>query len=152
MYIGGSWGAYYYNGHVYSSEIYRGLDVFDLTPTEFLTQNELDAARLVHYDQLNPQTQPKIVWPAAFPVARAYLDQLARDKGLAPARTSAAARDLDAAEKLTGARRASGAAAARSATGWRRGRSLGRPAGPGAGGRGEGPGRRGALTVRSRTR
>ena len=83
MYIGGSWGAYYYNGHVYSSEIYRGLDVFDLTPTEFLTQNELDAARLVHFDQLNPQTQPQIVWPAAFPVARAYLDQLVRDKGLA---------------------------------------------------------------------
>jgi hypothetical protein len=106
MYIGGSWGAYYYNGHVYSSEIYRGLDVFDLTPTEFLTQNELDAAKLVHYDQLNPQTQPKIVWPAAFPVARAYLDQLVRDKGLAPARTSAVGRDLDAAQKLTGARQA----------------------------------------------
>jgi len=106
LYIGGSWGAYYYNGHVYSSEIHRGLDIFDLTPTEFLTRNELDAARLVHYDQLNPQTQPKIVWPAAFPVARAYLDQLTRDKGLAPARMSAVTRDLDAAEKLSGPRRA----------------------------------------------
>jgi hypothetical protein len=104
MYIGGSWGAYYYNGHVYSSEIYRGLDVFDLTPTENLTQNELDAAALVHYDQLNPQTQPHVVWPAAFPVVRAYLDQLVRGTGLPRARTTALAAQIDAAEKLSGAR------------------------------------------------
>ncbi|MES1259128.1 MAG: hypothetical protein ABUL71_00940 [Gemmatimonadota bacterium] len=104
MYIGGSWGAYFYNGHVYSSEIYRGLDVFDLTPTENLTQNEIDAAKSVHFEQLNPQTQPHIVWPAVFPVARAYLDQLIRDKGLAEKRTSAIAKALDAAEQLTGAK------------------------------------------------
>ncbi len=102
LYVGGFWGAYFYNGHVYASEIYRGLDVFDLTPTEFLSQNEIDAARLVHFDQLDPQTQPKIVWPAAFPVARAYLDQLVRDNGLSAARTSEIAHDLDAAEKLSG--------------------------------------------------
>jgi hypothetical protein len=106
MYIGGSWGAYYYNGHVYSSEIHRGLDVLDLTPTENLTQNELDAANLVHFDQLNPQTQPKIVWPAAFPVARAYVDQLKRNNGLSAARLTAISTQLDAAEKLTGVRRA----------------------------------------------
>jgi hypothetical protein len=105
LYVGGSWGAYYYNGHVYSSEIYRGLDVLDLTPTEFLSQNEIDAARLVHFDQLNPQSQSKIVWPAAFPVARSYLDQLVRGNGLATARTSAIASDLDSAEKLSGSRR-----------------------------------------------
>ncbi|MGH7523510.1 MAG: LVIVD repeat-containing protein, partial [Gemmatimonadales bacterium] len=104
LYVGGFWGAYFYNGHVYASEIYRGLDVFDLTPTEFLSQNEIDAARLVHFDQLDPQTQPKIVWPAAFPVARAYLDQLVRDNGLNATRTSAIAHDLDAAEKLSGSR------------------------------------------------
>ena len=105
MYIGGSWGAYFYNGHVYSSEIYRGLDVFDLTPTENLTQNEIDAAKSVHFDQLNPQTQPKIVWPAVFPVARAYLDQIIRDKGLSEKQTNAIAKALDAAEPLTGAKR-----------------------------------------------
>jgi hypothetical protein len=105
MYIGGSWGAYYYNGHVYSSEIYRGLDVFDLTPTEDLTQNEIDAAKLVHLDQLNPQTQPHITWPAAFPVARAYVDQLVRDDGLPANRTTAIMASLDGAEKLSIARR-----------------------------------------------
>ena len=104
MYVGGSWGAYFYNGHVYSSEIYRGLDILDLTPTENLTQNEIDAAKSVHYEQLNPQTQPKIVWPAAFPVVRAYLDQAARNKAFAPARVTAIGRDVDAAEKLSGAK------------------------------------------------
>ncbi len=101
---GGSWGAYFYNGHVYSSEIYRGLDVFDLTPTENLTQNEIDAAKLVHFDQLNPQSQPKIVWPAGFPVVRAYLDQLIRDKGLTVKQTDALTKKIDAAEKLSGAK------------------------------------------------
>jgi hypothetical protein len=104
MYVGGSWGAYFYNGHVYSSEIYRGLDVFDLTPTENLTQNEIDAAKLVHFDQLNPQSQPKIVWPAAFPVVRAYLDQLIRDKGLTVKQTDALTKKIDAAEALSGAK------------------------------------------------
>ena len=103
--IGGFWGAYYYNGHIYASEIARGLDVFDLTPTDMLSQNEIDAAKLVHFDLLNPQDQPKIVWPAAFPVARAYVDQLVRGKGLAEARTTKIMADLDAAEKMAGAKR-----------------------------------------------
>ena len=104
--IGGYWGAYYYNGHIYTSEIARGLDVFDLTPTDMLSQNEIDAAALVHFETLNPQDQPKIVWPAAFPVAKAYVDQLAR-KGLTTARTSKIMADLNAAEKVTGAARKS---------------------------------------------
>ncbi|HET8650425.1 MAG TPA: hypothetical protein VFL95_10305, partial [Gemmatimonadales bacterium] len=105
--IGGYWAGYYYNGYIYGSEIARGLDVFKLTPTADLTQNEIDAAKLVKFQQLNPQSQPKLVWPAAFPVARAYLDQLKRDNGLASARRNAVAQALRSAEKATGAARAS---------------------------------------------
>ena len=103
--LGGSWGAYYYNGYIYSSELVRGLDIFELKPSEFLSQNEIDAAKLFKQAELNPQMQPKIVWPAAFPVARSYLDQLVRDKGLAAVRTTAIATDLNNAEKATGASR-----------------------------------------------
>jgi hypothetical protein len=77
--LGGHWSAYWYNGHIYGSEIGRGLDVLRLTPTEHLTQNEIDAANLVSMEQFNPQTQPRITWPASFTVARALLDQLRRD-------------------------------------------------------------------------
>ncbi|HEX8724962.1 MAG TPA: hypothetical protein VF737_06215 [Gemmatimonadaceae bacterium] len=104
--IGGFWAGYYYNGYIYGSEIARGLDVFKLTPTADLTQNEIDAAALVHFDRYNPQDQPKLVWPAAFPVARAYLDQLVRDNGLPADRTTAVKTALDDAEKLSGAKRA----------------------------------------------
>ena len=101
---GGFWGAYYYNGHIIGSEIARGLDIFDLTASEWLTQNEIDAAKLIHFDQYNPQMQPKLVWPAAFPVARSYLDQLVRGNGLARARTLAIVADLNAAEKMSSGR------------------------------------------------
>ena len=104
---GGYWCGYWYNGHIYASEIARGFDIFDLTPSEWLSQNEIDAAKLVHWDQFNPQSQPRIVWPAAFPVARSYLDQLVRGDGLAAARTSEIAKELNSAEKTTGAARAS---------------------------------------------
>ena len=57
MYVGGSWSAYWYNGYIYSSEIARGLDVFDLQPSALLSQNEIDAAKLVHFDELNVQDQ-----------------------------------------------------------------------------------------------
>ena len=51
-------------------------------PSDLLTQNEIDAANLVHFDELNVQSQPRITWPASFVVARAYLDQLTRTKAL----------------------------------------------------------------------
>ena len=103
--MGGSWGAYYHNGYIYSSELSRGLDVLELTPSEHLSQNELDAAKLVRYEDYNPQAQPRIVWPAAFPVVRSYLDQLVRGNGLAAARTTAIAQALTAAERATGTAR-----------------------------------------------
>jgi hypothetical protein len=105
MVTAGFWAGYWYNGHIIGSEIARGLDIFELTPSEYLSQNEIDAAKLVHFDTFNPQLQPKIVWPAAFPVVRAYLDQLVRGQGLSSARTSAIAEQINRAEKLKGAAR-----------------------------------------------
>ena len=87
--MGGQWSAYWYNGYIYGSEIARGVDVFKLVPNKFITQNEIDASNQVHFDELNIQNQPKIVWPANFVVARAYLDQLTRSSALAPQRIEA---------------------------------------------------------------
>lgn len=102
---GGYWSAYWYNGHIVGSEISRGLDIFDLQPSAFLSQNEIDAAKSVHFDQLNVQDQPKIVWPASFAVARAYVDQLVRDNGIARERPNQISAALDRAEKASGADR-----------------------------------------------
>ena len=101
----GSWSAYWYNGYIVSSEISRGLDIFELMPSGFLSRNELDAAKLVHFEYLNVQGQPKLVWPASFAVARAYLDQLERDQGLPAGRIAAVRAELTRAEKLSGAAR-----------------------------------------------
>lgn len=96
--LGGSWSAYWYNGNIYSSEIARGLDVFELTPTNFLTQNEIDAAKLVQVAELNVQNQQKIEWPNKLVVARAYVDQLERSNGLAADRVTSLRQALDKAE------------------------------------------------------
>ncbi len=84
--LGGEWSAYWYNGYIYGSEIARGLDVFQLTPTKFLTQNEIDAARTVMQADLNVQNQQKIEWPAKLVVAKAYVDQLSRSQALPASR------------------------------------------------------------------
>jgi len=80
--LGGDWSAYWYNGHIYASEIARGLDVFELTPSKYLTQNEIDAAKSVKVAELNVQNQQKIVWPKKMAVAKAYVDQLERANAL----------------------------------------------------------------------
>jgi hypothetical protein len=100
--LGGFWSAYWYNGNIYGSEIGRGLDVLSLKPSEHLSQNEIDAAKLVQFERFNPQYQTKLVWPASFAVARAYLDQLGRNNGLSSSRAATVATQLDAAEKLEG--------------------------------------------------
>jgi hypothetical protein len=105
--IGGSWGAYYWNGLIYSSELDRGFDILELMPSDQISKNELEAAKLVHLVEYNPQSQPKIEWPAAFPVVRSYLDQLVRGNGLAAEQTTAIASALDAAEKQSGKARSS---------------------------------------------
>ena len=102
MASGGTWSAYWYNGNIYSSEISRGLDVLDLTPSQYLSQNEIDAAKLVRLEYFNTQGQPKITWPAHPAVARAYLDQLARTNGLASDKIASTRAALDRAMGLSG--------------------------------------------------
>jgi hypothetical protein len=97
---GGFWAAYWYNGNIYASEIARGLDIFRLTPSASLSQNEIDAASQIRSTEFNPQHQQRITWPATSVVARAYLDQLARTKGILPARATAVETALDRADKL----------------------------------------------------
>jgi len=101
--LGGYWSTYWYNGRIYGSEIGRGLDVLELKPSEHLSQNEIDAAKLVRVDVLNPQTQQKIVWPAHISVARAYVDQLNRSNAVPADRLNALSSGLDRAAAMTDA-------------------------------------------------
>ena len=96
--LGGDWSAYWYNGRIYASEIVRGLDVFELTPTQFLTQNEIDAAKTVRVAELNVQNQQKIEWPAQLVVAKAYLDQLTRSLALPADRVADLQKAMQSAE------------------------------------------------------
>jgi hypothetical protein len=91
----GHWSAYWYNGHVYGSEIARGLDVLRLKPSEHLSRNEIEAALQVSSPEFNAQQQPQIAWPATPAVARAYLDQLARSNAIQPERAAAVRTALD---------------------------------------------------------
>ncbi len=128
-----------------SSEIARGLDIFELAPSAFISQNEIDAAKTVHLDYLNAQGQPKLVWPPSFALARAYVDQLERSQGLEAGRIAAVREALAGAEKARGAARrdalttlATGLDADASGAGDAR-------EGADAGGRGAGAGRHGEL-------
>ena len=105
MQMGGSWSVYWYNGVLVSSEIARGLDIFELVPSAFISQNEIDAAETVRLEYLNAQGQPKFVWPPSFALARAYLDQLERSSGLATENIAAARTALASAERANGDRR-----------------------------------------------
>jgi hypothetical protein len=109
MVMGGSWSVYWYNGQIVSSEIARGMDVVELTPSQYLSQNEIDAAKTVKWDYLNAQGQPKIVWPPSFALAKAFTDQLER-KGCS--QVGALRTQIAAAEKATGAARNTALAAA----------------------------------------
>jgi hypothetical protein len=96
--LAGDWSAYWYNGHIYASEIARGLDIFELTPTKFLTQNEIDAAKTVRVSELNVQNQEKLVWPRKLVVAKAYVDQLERSQALPADRIAALRQAIQGAE------------------------------------------------------
>jgi hypothetical protein len=96
--LGGYWSTYWYNGAIYGSEIARGLDVFELTPTKFLTQNEIDAAKAVQVSELNVQNQQKIEWPSSLVVAKAYVDQLSRSQALPAARIASLQKAIRGAE------------------------------------------------------
>ena len=64
---GGYWSTYFYEGFIYGTEITRGLDVFRLVPSEFITEDEIKAAANA-YPALgsrvfNPQQQIPMAWP-----------------------------------------------------------------------------------------
>ncbi len=99
---GGYWSTYWYNGNIYGAEIARGIDVFRLVPSEHLAQNEIDAAIQVRSAEFNAQQQPRVVWPPTTVVARAYLDQLARSKGIQAERAAAINAALDRADQQAG--------------------------------------------------
>jgi hypothetical protein len=103
--MAGSWSAYWYNGVIVSSEIARGLDVYELVPSGLITQNELDAAKTVRFDSYNVQHQQKFVWPASFALVKAYVDQLERSNGLAAAKIQTTREAIASAEKVTGRQR-----------------------------------------------
>jgi hypothetical protein len=105
MAMGGSWSAYWYNGNIVSSEIARGLDIFELLPSAYISANEIAAAKTVHFDFFNTQGQPKLVWPPSFALARSFADQLERSNGLSAGRLAATRQALATAESAAGAQR-----------------------------------------------
>jgi hypothetical protein len=114
--FGGYWSAYWYQGRIYGTETMRGLDVFGLVPSEYLSADEIAAAALAEYPsgRFNPQQQLRVTWPAEPVVARAYVDQLNRSEALpeavaaelravldrADARLADSRRDRDVAKRL----------------------------------------------------
>lgn len=107
MEMGGSWSVYWYNGVLVNSEIARGLDIFQLTPSPYLTENEIAASRTVELERFNPQGQVKFNWPASYALAHAYLDQMSRNRDMTAAEISAARRSLHEAEQQSGSRKSS---------------------------------------------
>lgn len=80
---GGYWSTYWYAGHIYGTEIVRGLDVFALTPSEHLSAHEIEAAKMADMGTVfNPQTQEPVTWPTHPTIAKAYADQLSRYQAL----------------------------------------------------------------------
>lgn len=102
MQMGGSWSVYWYNGVIVNSEIARGLDIFKLKPNPYLTKNEIAAANTVTFKQLNPQGQPKYNWPATFALAKAYIDQLERNRALSLEQLDNARKKIAMAENTSG--------------------------------------------------
>jgi hypothetical protein len=103
--MGGSWSVYWYNGVIVSSEIARGLDIFELKPSPYLTKNEIAAARTVELERLNAQGQPKFDWPPSFALAKAYLDQLERNQALAEETIASTRQQIAKAENASGSER-----------------------------------------------
>ena len=106
MASGGSWSIYWYNGVLVNSEIARGLDIFQLKPSSYLTENEIAASRTVTLNQFNPQGQVGFDWPASYALAHAYLDQISRNREMTAEEISAARRSLKESEQQSGQRKA----------------------------------------------
>ncbi len=106
MEAGGSWSIYWYNGVLVNSDMARGLDIFELLPSDFVTENEIAAANTVHLNYFNPQGQPKFSWPASYALARAYADQLERGNELDNDSLLMIRRGIANAENANGSRKA----------------------------------------------
>ena len=100
MLSGGYWSTYWYNGNIYGGEMARGIDVFRLKPSEFLSQNEIDAALQFRLQEFNSQNQPKVQWQPTSAVAKAYMDQLSRSKSIAADRVRAVNEALSRVDSL----------------------------------------------------
>jgi len=98
MLSGGYWSSYWYNGNIYGAEIARGIDVFRLKPSEFLSQNEIDAAMQFRLQEFNSQNQPKVAWEPTAAVAKAYMDQLSRSKSITAAQVKTVSEALSKAD------------------------------------------------------
>jgi len=99
--LGGLWSTYWYNGETYGSEIFRGFDVWRLTPTAQMSQNEINAAREVQVDRLNVQHQDEITWEPSFAVVRSYVDQLVRGEDIDAKTLRQVNRFVDRAERFS---------------------------------------------------
>jgi uncharacterized protein (DUF305 family) len=99
----GYWSTYWYDGLIYGTEIARGLDLFALLPSEYLSENEIAAAALADQGGIfNPQQQFPVRWPDEPVVARAYLDQLERDAALPASMLADLSATLDSSESKLG--------------------------------------------------
>ena len=68
---GGFWSTYWYNGHIYGTELVRGLDTFKLTPTEGgLTAADIRSTEVAaKLPRSNPQSQSSFVYTESPPVS-----------------------------------------------------------------------------------
>lgn len=103
---GGSWSVYWYNGVIVSSEISRGLDIFELEANPLLTENEIAAAKSVKLDYLNAQGQPMFKWPTTMALAKAYVDQLERENAMSSAEIMSLRAGLNKAANSSGSAKA----------------------------------------------
>ncbi|MEZ5287340.1 MAG: hypothetical protein R2712_21560 [Vicinamibacterales bacterium] len=92
---GGYWSSYWFNGNIYGAEIARGIDIFRLLPSDYLTQNELDAAQLVRWDEFNSLEPAEGLVAVRHRCRAGYLDQLVRSKTVDAARAQAMTATLD---------------------------------------------------------
>ena len=102
--LGGFWSSYWYNGLIYGTEIVRGIDVLALTESEFISANEIAAAKLADQGEVfNPQQQFRVTWPNEPVVAMAYVDQLTRNNLLEESLRVSLTQTLDlASEQISG--------------------------------------------------
>ncbi|MGH8773806.1 MAG: LVIVD repeat-containing protein [Jiangellaceae bacterium] len=98
--LGGLWSTYWYNGNVFGTEIARGFDTFALLASDHISQNEIDAASEVQFDEFNSQLQPQITWAPSFAVVGSYLDQLVRADDITEKKAKQVQKGIDRAKRL----------------------------------------------------